>query len=64
METFCSFKNGFIYILYSYWTLPESRRIMNFLTKDEGGPRSVRNVLGDPVHRGHHLVHLTKIPTL
>ena len=64
METFYSFKHDFIFILYLIWTLPESWRIMNLITKDEGCPRSVRNVLGDPVHLGHHLVHLTKIPTL
>ena len=43
--------------------IPESWSIVNLITEDKGGPRSVGNVLSDPIHLRHNPIHLAEIPT-
>ncbi len=47
--------------------LPDSCGVVNLITllvsEDEGSHRHVSNVLSDPVHLGHHSVHLVNILT-
>ena len=61
-------KDSFLIIILIYIrSSPDICRVVNLITllvsEDEGSHRHVSNVLSDPVHLGHHPVHLSDVFT-
>ena len=61
-------KNQFIRVWYIFFLWPDVWRVVDLIilivSEDEGRHRHVSNVICDPSHPGHHLVHLAEESTL